>query len=87
MWWVHSSAIAALSWNRRWNKLQTRGAVIYLRQEGRGIGLVEKMKAYNLQAQGMDTYEANEALGHQSDDRRFDEAVAMLRSTVGQPSS
>ncbi len=56
------------------------GAVIYLRQEGRGIGLVEKMKAYNLQAQGMDTYEANEALGHQSDYRRFDEAVAMLRA-------
>ena len=38
------------------------------------------MKAYNLQAQGMDTYEANEALGHQSDYRRFDEAVAMLRA-------
>ena len=43
------------------------GAVLYLRQEGRGIGLVEKLKAYNLQDAGMDTYQANEALGHQRD--------------------
>jgi GTP cyclohydrolase II len=54
------------------------GAVIYLRQEGRGIGLVEKLKAYNLQDQGMDTFEANEALGHSRDGRRFDVAAAML---------
>ena len=38
---------------------QEGGAVIYLRQEGRGIGLVEKLKAYNLQEQGLDTFEAN----------------------------
>ena len=56
------------------------GAIVYLRQEGRGIGLVEKMKAYNLQSEGMDTFEANEALGHQADDRRFDEAIAILLS-------
>lgn len=54
------------------------GAVIYLRQEGRGIGLVEKLKAYNLQDEGMDTYEANERLGHQRDARRFDVAAEML---------
>lgn len=54
------------------------GAVIYLRQEGRGIGLVEKLKAYNLQDEGMDTYEANEHLGHQRDARRFDVAAEML---------
>jgi 3,4-dihydroxy 2-butanone 4-phosphate synthase/GTP cyclohydrolase II len=47
------------------------GAVIYLRQEGRGIGLIEKLKAYNLQDEGMDTFEANEALGHQRDGRDF----------------
>lgn len=52
--------------------------MIYLRQEGRGIGLIEKLKAYNLQDGGMDTYEANEALGHQRDGRRFDVAGDML---------
>ena len=46
--------------------------------EGRGIGLIEKLKAYNLQDGGMDTYEANEALGHQRDARRFDVAGDML---------
>lgn len=55
------------------------GAVVYLRQEGRGIGLVEKLKAYNLQDEGMDTYQANEALGHQRDSRSFDVAAAILR--------
>lgn len=56
------------------------GAVLYLRQEGRGIGLVEKLKAYNLQDEGLDTYEANERLGHQRDARRFDVAAEMLLS-------
>ncbi|MFZ6051061.1 GTP cyclohydrolase II [Halocola ammonii] len=54
------------------------GVLVYLRQEGRGIGLVEKMKAYNLQDKGMDTVEANLALGHQKDMRNFDIAVAIL---------
>ncbi len=58
---------------------QEGGAVIYLRQEGRGIGLVEKLKAYNLQDAGLDTYEANEHLGHQRDSRRFDVAADILR--------
>ena len=48
--------------------------------EGRGIGLVEKLKAYNLQDEGMDTIEANEALGHQADARSFDVAAEILRS-------
>ena len=56
------------------------GAVLYLRQEGRGIGLIEKLKAYNLQDEGLDTYEANERLGHQRDSRRFDVAAGMLAS-------
>lgn len=54
--------------------------MLYLRQEGRGIGLVEKLKAYNLQDEGLDTYEANERLGHQRDARRFDVAAGMLAS-------
>jgi GTP cyclohydrolase II len=55
------------------------GILIYLRQEGRGIGLVEKMKAYNLQDKGQDTYEANVNLGHPEDGRSFIPAVEILR--------
>ena len=54
------------------------GVLIYLRQEGRGIGLVEKLKAYNLQDDGMDTITANEALGHQSDERSYEAAALIL---------
>ena len=61
-------------------KLQKEGGVlIYLRQEGRGIGLVEKLKAYNLQDKGLDTYEANVELGHKDDARSFETAVQVLR--------
>ncbi|KAF2670221.1 hypothetical protein BT63DRAFT_432617 [Microthyrium microscopicum] len=54
------------------------GAIIYLRQEGRGIGLGEKLKAYNLQDLGHDTYEANLLLRHPADARSYGLATAML---------
>ena len=56
------------------------GAVIYLKnQEGRGIGISNKIKAYHLQEQGLNTYEANEALGLPVDDRNYDDAIAILK--------
>ena len=55
-----------------------RGALIYLRQEGRGIGLQQKIHAYNLQDAGHDTVDANLLLGHQADERDYTVAVRIL---------
>jgi GTP cyclohydrolase II len=54
------------------------GYLLYLRQEGRGIGLYAKLEAYTLQDMGLDTYEANVALGHREDERSYLAAAQML---------
>jgi GTP cyclohydrolase II len=56
------------------------GYVLYLRQEGRGIGLYGKLDAYELQDGGLDTYDANLALGHQADERDYTSAAQMLHA-------
>lgn len=56
------------------------GILIYMRQEGRGIGLYNKLDAYALQSQGLDTYEANEHLAFPADGRNYSSAAAMLKS-------
>jgi GTP cyclohydrolase II len=55
------------------------GILLYLDQEGRGNGIANKIRAYKLQSQGYDTYDADEVLGFEADQRRFDFAAAMLQ--------
>lgn len=55
------------------------GMIVYLRQEGRGIGLTEKIKAYQLQDQGVDTFDANVQLGHLPDGRNYDMLAGVFK--------
>lgn len=55
------------------------GIIIYLRQEGRGIGLIKKLEAYNLQDKGIDTIDANLILGFHSDERDYSDAISILK--------
>ena len=57
-----------------------KGILIYLRQEGRGIGIINKLRAYRHQEKGLDTIQANEALGLESDYRKYDIAGSILQS-------
>ncbi len=58
---------------------EKQGVVLYLRQEGRGIGLINKLKAYNLQDQGLDTVDANVHLGLEIDSRQYGIAVEIMK--------
>lgn len=59
---------------------EEHGILLYLRQEGRGIGIINKLKAYNLQDMGFNTIDANLHLGLEVDSRHYDIAIEMLRS-------
>ena len=57
-----------------------RGAIVYLNQEGRGIGLMDKIKAYKLQEEGLDTVDANLHLGHKADERNYGVGASILHA-------
>jgi 3,4-dihydroxy 2-butanone 4-phosphate synthase/GTP cyclohydrolase II len=56
------------------------GVLLYMRQEGRGIGIINKLNAYNLQDKGLNTYEANQHLGLEADARQYHDAILILKN-------
>ncbi len=75
------AAIAGCNWSWHLSRIAEEGAgiLLYEQQEGRGIGLMAKLKAYELQDQGLDTVEANEELGFAADCRDYDLAAGALK--------
>ena len=78
---VPGAATAAISFGLRWARLQDAGGgiILYLAQEGRGLGLANKMRTYELQDEGLDTVDANTTLGFDDDERDYGVAVRMLQ--------
>jgi len=63
---------------------KNNGIIIYLRQEGRNIGITDKIRTYELQDRGYDTYEANEKIGRYPDERDYDIAAQMLKAMAAE---
>jgi GTP cyclohydrolase II len=76
---LHSACLTGDLFSVRWMAEHGGGVLLYLDQEGRGNGIANKIRAYKLQSEGYDTYDADEMLGFGPDQRRFDFAAEMLR--------